>query len=86
MPADDELDEKLGIFRLRFALEARDGGLRMNLRRITAFGVPCPASLFPEVFAQEHGEDGKFHFEVRMNMPLVGQVVRYHGHLEMPAE
>lgn len=75
------LVERLGPFRLRFSLEARGGRLRMQLLQVTALGIPCPRWLFPDVFAEEHGEDGKFNFDIRMTMPLAGRVVRYRGFL-----
>lgn len=81
----DELVEKLGLFCLRFTLEPADGRLRMKLRRITAFGVPCPRWLFPDVFAEEHGEGQRFHFEIHMTMPFAGRVVRYRGYLDLTA-
>lgn len=82
----DHLVERLGIFRLRFNLLAEKGRLRMQVLRITALGIPCPRWLFPAVIAEERGENGRFHFDIRMDVPLAGQVVRYRGHLEMPGQ
>ena len=80
----NQLIEKLGMFRLRFNLVSDNGRLRMQLLRITAFGIPCPRWLFPQVLAEERGSEGHFHFDIRMHAPFAGQVVRYRGHLEMP--
>lgn len=79
-----ELTEKLGLFRLRFKLLSVNERLRMQLLGITALGISCPRWLFPDVLAEEHGENGRFNFDICMHMPLAGQVVRYRGYLEMP--
>lgn len=80
---DGCLVEQLGIFQLRFRLEAAEDRLSMKIERITAFGIPCPRILFPQVSAKERGSGDRFHFDIEMHMPMAGRVVRYKGHLEM---
>lgn len=80
------LEEHLGPVRLGFELLATDGALRMSLVRLHAFAVPCPRWLMPRIVAEERGVGGRLHFNVRAELPLVGIVAGYRGHLELPPE
>lgn len=82
-PQGERLVEVLGIFRLRFRLEAEENKLAMRLERIIAFGLPCPRALFPSVIAEETGEGAEFRFNIEMHTPLAGRVVRYRGYLDV---
>jgi hypothetical protein len=83
---DGELVEQLGPTRLRIALEAHEGRLRMRLLGLRAFGLPCPRWLLPTVIAEEYGDGNRFHFEVSAALPLIGRVAAYRGHLDLPEE
>jgi hypothetical protein len=74
--------ERFGPLRLAFALVPRAGGLDMALRGWSLFGIPLPLALAPRICATEREEGGRFHFDVRAALPLVGEVVRYAGWLE----
>lgn len=73
--------ERFGPLRFAFDLPSDGEGLRMVLRRWTAFGVPMPRRLGPRIEAREWQEAGRFRFEVGVAMPLIGAVVRYTGWL-----
>ncbi|NIJ66688.1 NAD(P)-dependent dehydrogenase (short-subunit alcohol dehydrogenase family) [Sphingomonas leidyi] len=73
--------ERFGPLRFAFDLPSDDKGLRMVLRRWSAFGVPMPRLLAPRIAAREWQEDGRFRFEVRVALPLLGAVVHYTGWL-----
>jgi hypothetical protein len=88
---DGALVEQLGAARLAFALSAVDGRLVMRLVALRFIGIPCPAFLRPRIVAEETGEQDsegreRLHFRVEARVPLVGQVVGYRGHLELPGE
>jgi len=73
--------ERFGPLRFGFALPCDETGLRMELRRWSAFGVPLPLFLAPRIAAREWQEDERFRFDVAVAMPLVGEVVHYQGGL-----
>lgn len=78
------LVERLGPTTFRFGLRVNDGALEMQLRRFSVFGIPCPRRLAPRIQARETGRDGRFHFDVAADLPLLGRVTRYTGHLVLP--
>jgi len=73
--------ERFGPLLFGFDLPSDSDGLRMELRRWSAFGVPLPLFLAPRIAAREWQEDESFRFDVAVAMPLVGEVVHYSGWL-----
>jgi len=73
--------ERFGPIRFAFALPSGPEGLEMQLRRWSIFGMPLPLMLAPKIAAREWEEDGRFRFDVRVAMPLIGDVVHYTGRL-----
>jgi hypothetical protein len=73
--------ERFGPIRFAFALPSDADGLRMALRGWSVFRVPLPNALAPRIEAREWQEGDRFRFEVRVAMPLIGEVVRYTGWL-----
>ncbi len=44
-----------------------------------------PRMLAPKVTTRETGENGRYHFDIRIALPLIdAQLTRYHGHLDVP--
>lgn len=83
---DGTLAEHLGWARLRFALVALpDGQLRMELLQLRCLGLACPRWLLPRITAQERGDAARLYFHVEAEMPFLGRVARYVGHLDLPA-
>ena len=79
--------ERFGPIRFAFALPADGKGLAMALRRWSIFRIPLPRFLAPRIAAREwQEENGRFGFDVRVAMPLVGPVVRYAGWLALLGE
>ena len=74
--------ERFGPLRFAFDLPSSEEGLAMVLRGWTAFGIPIPRFLGPRIAAREWEEAGRFHFDVAVGMPLLGDVVHYRGWLE----
>jgi hypothetical protein len=44
-------------------------------------GLPLPRALWPAIEASESQDDGRFCFDVRIALPLVGRLVHYRGWL-----
>jgi hypothetical protein len=79
---DGQLIERFGPLRFHFAIRTDDnGGLAMEIRRWSFFGLPLPFALAPRSPAREWEADGLFHFDVPIDVPLIGLVIHYRGWL-----
>lgn len=79
---DGQLQERFGPLRFCFGLPRRANGLEMVMRCWSAFGIRLPLSLAPRSTATEWEEDGTFHFDVPIALPLIGTIVHYRGWLQ----
>ncbi len=75
------LVERFGAFRFGFELPADDHGLAMVMRRWWLGPFRLPLALAPRSLAREWEENGRFHFDVPIALPILGQIVHYRGHL-----
>jgi len=81
------LTERFGPLRFRFALPSDANGLAMELRRWSCAGLPLPLALAPRTQAREWQEEDRFRFDVRIRLPIVGEVIHYSGWLRpVPAD
>lgn len=80
---DGMLQERFGPLRFRFDLKSVEGGLEMVMRSWSVFGIKLPIRLAPRSPAREWEENGTFHFNVPVSVPLIGKVVHYRGSLRM---
>jgi hypothetical protein len=80
--AGDGVAERFGPLRFVFDLLSDPGGLQMVLRGWTLFGIPMPRLLGPRIEAREWQDKGRFRFDVRVRLPLIGPVIDYTGWLE----
>lgn len=85
-PVRGRIEEHLGAARLTFQLVASRDGLSMQLIGLRFLGLPCPAWMMPRVVAEEHGDGDRLHFHITADLPLVGRVAGYQGHLELRPE
>ena len=53
----------------------------MVLRRWWLGPLPMPLALAPLMSAREYEEEGRFRFDVRLALPLLGPLVHYRGWL-----
>lgn len=82
--ADGLLCERLGLVTFGFKLSTEDSHLTWRVVRVRALGVPLPAGLFSEVLAREgEAQDGRYTFDVRAALPLIGPLVHYQGWLNV---
>jgi hypothetical protein len=82
--AGGEIEERLGPARLVFQLGVSGQALTMGLARLSFAGLPCPQWLLPRLVAEERGSEQQLHFVVSAALPLLGLVVSYRGHLDLP--
>lgn len=75
------LAERLGPVTLLFALTVEQGRLEWRVAGARYLGVPMPASWFKGATATEQLIDGRYTFDVRATLPIVGVLVRYRGWL-----
>lgn len=73
--------EQFGVLAFDLELRAAEGRLELSMRGMRCCGVPLPHFLWPSIKACESEEQGRFHFDVEIGLPLVGRLVRYRGWL-----
>lgn len=75
------LVERFGAFAFTLAVPVDDQGLRLDPTGVSFFGVPLPGGLLPRVVATERVCDGRFTFDVTIDLPLFGFLIAYRGWL-----
>lgn len=74
--------ERFGMLCVWLKPVASDDKLKLEIQRLTLFGLPCPRSLLPRSATIEWQDDfGRFRFDVSAEMPAFGMLIRYHGWL-----
>ncbi|MDH3700270.1 MAG: DUF4166 domain-containing protein [Alphaproteobacteria bacterium] len=79
--AGGRLVERFGPCAVELAVPAGPDGLRLEPRRMWLFGVPLPRFLLPQIQASERVLRGRFRFDVRIALPLLGLLVHYRAYL-----
>ncbi len=76
------LVERLGPFDNLFRLRATPAGLRWHLVGFRLLGIGLPDFLRPRCDACEYADgEGRFVFDIAMDLPGVGRIIRYCGWL-----
>lgn len=75
------LVERFGPLRFAFDLPSDARGLTMVMRAWWFGPLRLPLAFAPRSTAREWEEDGRFHFDVPIALPLIGRLVRYRGWL-----
>jgi hypothetical protein len=70
------------VFRLSVDAERR---LILDVVAADVLGVPIPWFLAPRCHAFETGADGKFTFDITVDVAVFGRLIRYWGAMDMPA-
>ena len=69
-----------------FRLTVDDAGrLILQLVASRILGIPQPRWLAPRCFAVETGSYGKFTFDITVDLPIFGRLIRYWGAMDLPA-
>lgn len=76
------LVERFGLLRFAFDLPSDAQGLSMVMQRWWIGPLPLPKFLAPRSIAKEWTENGRFHFDVPIALPLIGRLIHYCGWLE----
>jgi len=76
------LVERLGLLTVAFRLEANATQIVWLPQAGRVLGVPLPASFFQGIVARESMLDGRYHFDVRAALPVIGLVIHYRGWLD----
>ncbi|MBN9247117.1 MAG: DUF4166 domain-containing protein [Hyphomicrobium sp.] len=77
------VSERFGPFDILLGLSAESGEVRMPVTGWRIGPVKLPLFLAPTSDTCEfEGDDGRFHFDVRIGLPLVGLLAHYRGWLE----
>lgn len=79
---DGLLCEKFGPFTFGLALVVDSNRLILVARRWSLFGIPMPRFLAPKGESFEFDQNGTFHFDVTIQAPIIGLIVKYAGYLE----
>jgi hypothetical protein len=79
------LVERQQLFTWVFRLTAEDDRLILELVSSAILGIPQPRWLAPRCFAFETGAGGKFTFDITVDLPIFGRLIRYWGAMDLPA-
>lgn len=80
-PCRELLLERSGPVTFGIHLETVDGGMHFITRRVWLIGIPLPFPLAPKVFARVTPIPGGWRAEVRLDFPIVGEMLRYEGEI-----
>lgn len=75
--------EKFGPVALFIRLEGSEEGITFHLQRCSLLGLPLPRMFLPRLVARERERGGKYHYFVRIELPLVGKLIEYEGLLQL---
>jgi hypothetical protein len=77
------LVERQQLFTWVFRLTAAHDRLILELVSSAILGIPQPRWLAPRCFAFETGADGKFTFDITVDLPIFGRLIRYWGAMDV---
>lgn len=77
------LVECLGPLQMYLKPQEEAGQLNYHFESTHFLGIPMPRWLSPSIQAWEKELDGKYVFNVKVKMPLVGDVIAYHGEMKL---
>nr|WP_319383049.1 DUF4166 domain-containing protein [uncultured Roseibium sp.] len=75
------ITERFGVMAFDIDLQLAEDRLEFPVTRGRIMGVPLPKAVLPVSEAGEFETDGRFHFDVRVSLPGIGDLVRYQGFL-----
>lgn len=77
--------ERFGLLKAELGLKVDQNTVVFPVKRAWLCGIPLPQWLTPISVSREYETDGRFHFDVSLSAPIVGQIVRYRGWLQPAA-
>ena len=82
-PARGRLRERLGPMAFLFDLHRDSDAIDWKLRSTRLLGIPLPHWMSGDVLSRSGSHDGRYAFEVDVQLPLIGKLVSYRGWLEI---
>lgn len=79
---DGLMIERMGMATNSFRVSVEGGVLRLDLIGFRFLGVPLPSGLRPHCHARETEEDGRYVFDVPVDLWPFGRIIRYTGRME----
>jgi NAD(P)-dependent dehydrogenase (short-subunit alcohol dehydrogenase family) len=84
---DGKLRERFGPMMFTLGLKSSRQGTALPLESGSVFGIPIPRVLLPKSTAVEYvDEQGRFRFDVRLDLPFFGLLAHYRGWLAPKTE
>jgi hypothetical protein len=80
---DDFLVERMGLLSLYLQPKSEGGRLVYRLIATQIGPIALPAMFAPSMTAWEAEREGRYEFEVSVNLPLLGRMIRYAGSLDL---
>lgn len=81
------VSERFGPFKILLGVGAVGGEIEMPVVGWRIGPIKLPLAIAPKSDSREFiGEDGRFHFDVRISLPLVGLLAHYRGWIEPKRE
>jgi hypothetical protein len=78
-----KLVEQLSVWTGVFELSPYPDRLAWTLTELRMFGIKLPPLLTLECHAFEAERDGRYHFLIHMDIPLIGHLICYKGNLDV---
>lgn len=76
------IEEAFGPLHFRLGIAANADGIAFPVTGARCLGIPLPRRLLPRSEAREFvDEEGRFRFDIRLTLPLVGLLTHYRGWL-----
>lgn len=82
-PVGGRLRERLGPMTFRFALCRDHHAIEWQFCGARFAGLPLPRRMLGSVRSRSGSRDGRYTFEVDVRIPWIGNLVSYHGWLEI---
>lgn len=79
---DGLMIERMGLATNIFRVSVEEGALRLDLIGFRFLGLPLPSALRPHCHAREHEDDGRYVFDVPIDLWPFGRIIRYVGRME----
>ncbi len=79
---DGLMVERMGMATNIFRVSVQDGALRLDLIGFRFLGLPLPSGLRPHCHARETEDDGRYVFDVPVDLWPFGRIIRYTGRME----
>jgi hypothetical protein len=74
------VSERFGVFKILLGLSARTGEIQMPVVGWRLGRLKLPLFLAPQSETREFvGDDGRFHFDVAIRLPIIGLLAHYRG-------